>query len=266
MEISPLAVRSFKIPKGSYKYQVVVNEAGDFDVSSAIFGDALANDYLAYTGYLKIEYYDTGLKEDPGSDKEAATKLEEKTPSETNWVDIHDGKQFSFSPEKFGNKKKTGAYLLTYYATPKNVESLTQVSSGNSFSLGGTVIGPGGTSIKLAGVKVSTSMIIEGGKNFEARKSGWYYDPTKASQGDWTRGSLYWIIDVQGNEIPAGTIFRDVPKTGNSTHLVRKTSIVGVYKGKLPTGKSFKDCYGTVRDLSGDPQLQKLIGNENNLG
>lgn len=266
MEISPLAVRSFKIPKGSYKYQVVVNEAGDFDVSSAIFGDALANDYLAYTGYLKIEYYDTGLKEDPGSDKEAATKLEEKTPSETNWVDIHDGKQFSFSPEKFGNKKKTGAYLLTYYATPKNVESLTQVSSGNSFSLGGTVIGPGGTSIKLAGVKVSTSMIIEGGKNFEARKSGWYYDPTKASQGDWTRGSLYWIIDVQGNEIPAGTIFRDVPKTGNPTHLVRKTSIVGVYKGKLPTGKSFKDCYGTVRDLSGNPQLQKLIGNENNLG
>lgn len=236
MEISPLAVRSFKIPKGSYKYQVVVNEAGDFDVSSAIFGDALANDYLAYTGYLKIEYYDTGLKEDPGSDKEAATKLEEKTPSETNWVDIHDGKQFSFSPEKFGNKKKTGAYLLTYYATPKNVESLTQVSSGNSFSLGGTVIGPGGTSIKLAGVKVSTSMIIEGGKNFEARKSGWYYDPTKASQGDWTRGSLYWIIDVQGNEIPAGTIFRDVPKTGNPTHLVRKTSIVGVYKGKLPKG------------------------------
>lgn len=109
-------------------------------------------------------------------------------------------------------------------------------------------------------------MIIEGGKNFEARKSGWYYDPTKASQGDWTRGSLYWIIDVQGNEIPAGTIFRDVPKTGNPTHLVRKTSIVGVYKGKLPTGKSFKDCYGTVRDLSGNPQLQKLIGNENNLG
>ena len=48
--------------------------------------------------------------------------------------------------------------------------------------------------------------------------------------------------------------------------MVRKTSIVGVYKGKLPTGKSFKDCYGTVRDLSGNPQLQKLIGNENNLG
>ena len=69
-------------------------------------------------------------------------------------------------------------------------------------------------------------MIIEGGKNFEARKSGWYYDPTKASQGDWIRGSLYWIIDVQGNEIPAGTIFRDVPKTRNPTHLVRKTSIV----------------------------------------
>lgn len=119
-------------------------------------------------------------KEDPGSDKEAATKLEEKTPSETNWVDIHDGKQFSFSPEKFGNKKKTGAYLLTYYATPKNVESVTQVSSGNSFSLGGTVIGSGGTSIKLAGVKVSTSMIIEGGNNF--KEMGETYTDRKARQ------------------------------------------------------------------------------------
>ena len=119
MEISPLAVRSFKIPKGSYKYQVVVNEAGDFDVSSAIFGDALANDYLAYTGYLKIEYYDTGLKEDPGSDKEAATKLEEKTPSETNWVDIHDGKQFSFSPEKFGNKKKNRSLSVNVLCNAK---------------------------------------------------------------------------------------------------------------------------------------------------
>lgn len=266
MEIFPLAAHSFKIPKGSYKYQVVVNEAGDFDVSSAIFGDALANDYLAYAGYLKIEYYNTGLNEDPSSDKEAVTKLEEKTPTETVWVDIHDEKQFSFSPKNFENDNKKGAYLLTYYATPKNVESLTQVSSGNSFSLGGTVIGPGGTSIKLAGVKVSTSTIIEGGKNFEASKSGWYYDPTKASSGDWKQGSLYWIIEAQGNEIPAGTIFRDVPKAGNPSHLVRRTSIVGVYKGKLPIGKSFKDCYGTVSDLSGDPQLQKLIGNENNLG
>ena len=266
MEITPLATRSFKVPKGSYKYQVVVNEAGDFDVSSAIFGDALANDHLAYTGYLKIESYDTGLKEDPDNDKEAATKLEEKTPTETIWVDIHDGKQFSFSPKKFENENKTRAYLLTYYATPKNVEDLTQVVSGNSFSLSGTVIGPGGSSINLSGVKVSTSTIIEGGKNFEASKSGWYYDPTKASQGDWKQGSLYWIIDVQGNEIPAGTIFRDVPKSGNPTHLVRKTSMVGVYKGKLPTGKSFKDCYGTVSDLSEDPQLQKLIGNENNQG
>lgn len=265
MEISPLAQRTFKVLKGSYKYQVVVNETGDFDVSSAIFGDALANDYLAYTGYLKIEYYDTGLKEDPSSDKEAAAKLEEKTPTETIWVDIHDGKQFSFSPKKLGSENKKGAYLLTYYATPKNVENLTEVSSGNSFSLGGTVIGPGGTSIKLSGVKVSTSTIIEGGKNFEASKSGWYYDTTKATKGDWVHGSLYWIIEAQGNEIPAGTVFRDAPKYGN-VHYVRGTSIVGVYKGKLPAGKSFKDCYGTVHDLSGNTQLQKLIGNENNGG
>lgn len=265
MEISPLEARSFKIPKGSYKYQVVVNETGDFDVSSAIFGDALTNDYLAYTGYLKIEYYNTGLRENLSSDKEAATKLEEKTPTATMWVNIHSGKQFSFSPKKLGNDSKGGAYLLTYYATPKNVENLTQVSSGNSFSLGGTVTGSEGTSIKLAGVKVSTSTIIEGGKNFEVSKSGWYYDTKKAAKGDWIHGSLYWIIEAQGNEIPAGTVFRDAPKYGN-VHYIRGTSLVGVYKGKLPAGRSFKDCYGTAEDLPGDTQLQKLIGNENNGG
>lgn len=263
MEISPLAARSFKVPKGSYKYQVVVNETGDFDVSSAIFGDALANDYLAYTGYLKIEYYDKGLKENPSSDKAAAAKLEEQTPTETIWINIQDGKQFSLSPKKLGRENRKGAYLLTYYATPKNVENLTQVSSGNSFSLSGTVIGPGGTSIKLSGVKVSTSTVIEGGKNFEASKSGWYYDTTKATSGDWVHGSLYWIIEASGNEIPAGTVFRDIPKYG-SVHYIRGTSVVGVYKGKLPTGKSFKDCYGTVKDLSGDSWLQKLTGNEKN--
>ena len=265
MEIFPLAAHSFKIPKGSYKYQVVVNEAGDFDVSSAIFGDALANDYLAYTGYLKIEYYDTGIKEDLTNDKEAAAKLEEKTPTETMWININGQNSFSFSPKKLEGNYKKGAYLLTYYATPKNVENVTQVSSGNSFTLGGTVIGPGGTSIKLAGVKVSTSTIIEGGKNFEASKSGWYYDTTKATKGDWIHGSLYWIIEVQGNDIPAGTIFRDTPKYGN-VHYIRGTSMVGVYKGKLPDGKSFKDCYGTIEDLSGDTKLQKLAGNENNGG
>ncbi|MCI6008701.1 MAG: hypothetical protein MRZ48_01010 [Anaerostipes hadrus] len=265
MEISPLSEHSFKIPKGSYQYHVVVNETGDFDVSSAIFGDALTNDYLAYTGYLKVDYYDTGLATDASNDKEAVKKLQEKTPKETFWINIHDGKQFTFSPKKLEGCDGKGAYLLTYYATPKNIDDLTQVSSGNSFTLGGNVIGPGGNSIRLPGVKVTTSTIIEGGKNFEASKTGWYYDPTKATRGDWIRGSLYWIIEVGGNEIPAGTTFRDVPKAGN-VHYIRGTSMVGVYKGKLPTGKSFKDYYGTVEDLKGDSQLQKLTGNENNGG
>lgn len=265
LELSPLLERSFRVPKGSYQYQVVIDEAGDFDVSSAIFGDALTNDYLAYTGYLKVEYYDTGLTTDAASDKEAVKKLQEKTPKDTYWINIHDGKQFTFSPKKLNENDGKGAYLLTYYATPKNIEDLTQVSSGNSFSIAGTVIGPGGNSIKLPGVKVTTSTIIEGGKNFEASKTGWYYDPTKTANGDWSHGSLYWIIEASGSEIPAGTVFRDVPQSGN-VHYVRGTSMVGVYKGKLPEGTTFKDCYGTVADLAGDTQLQKLKGNENNGG
>ena len=265
LELSPLLERSFRVPKGSYQYQVVVDEAGDFDVSSAIFGDALTNDYLAYTGYLKVEYYDTGLTIDASSDKEAVKKLQEKTPKDTFWINIHDGKQFTFSPKKLNENDGKGAYLLTYYATPKNIEDLTQVSSGNAFSLGGTVIGPVGNSIKLPGVRVTTSMIIEGEKNFEASKTGWYYDPEKTAKGDWSHGSLYWIIEASGNEIPAGTVFRDVPQNGN-VHYIRGSSMVGIYKGKLPEGTSFKDCYGTVADLKADSQLQKLTGNENNGG
>lgn len=264
--ISPSS-RSFTILSGSYKYQVVVNETGDWDVSSSIFGDQLANNYLAYQGYLKIDYYESGLSTQPSTDKEAAEQLAKKEPSQTVWIDIHNQEKFSLSPKMFQQEHKKGAYLLTYYATPRNTEDVSQVSSGNSFTLGGTVIGPGGTSISMSGVRVETSVIIEGGNKFEAKKQGWYFDPTKTA-GDWKNGSLYWVIEASGEEIPEGTVFRDEPDRTNAwnRHLLRKSSMVGVYIGKIPEGKDFREYFGTVNDLSNDAQLRKLSGNELNGG
>lgn len=265
MQISPVALKNFTVPKGSFKYQIVVNETGDFDVSSAVFGDALANDYLAYTGYVKVDYFDTGLEDDSENDQEAVTKLEGKTPKETVWIDVNGQKTFSFSPKDVEENSGKGAYLLTYYATPQNLENLTQVVSGNSFTLKGDVIGPGGTNIKLAGVKVSTTTVIEGGNNFSANKCGWYFDATKTSEGNYQWGSLYWVIEASGNKIPAGTVFRDQPQ-GAYGHKMQSDSLVGVYKGKISDGQKFQYYYGTEKELLEDHTLQKLTGNKTDTG
>ena len=260
------AARSFSVPKGSYEYQVVVNEDGTWDVSSAIFNDALKNTYLKYTGYLQVSYYKEGLSTQPATDTEAANQLKQKIADSVKWVNIDGLSQFQLSPKDLGQKDK-GAYLLTYYATPQNVSDVTQVTSGNSFDLSGTGIGPGGQTVTIAGVRVSTSAVIEGGKNFEASKSGWYYDYTNKGTSDSSKGRLYWVIQVNGNEIPKDTVFRDIPSTSKgSTHYMRKETMVngGVFVGKVPNGKSFTEYYGSISDVMSDSNMRKLSGNELN--
>lgn len=258
------ADRIFTVPEGSFRYQVVVNEAADWNVSSSIFGDILKNDYLIYTGYLKIDYYEKGLSTSPATDAEAVRLLEAQTPARTVWADIQSETQFSFSPTDLGLPKDRGAFVLTYYASPNHVEDVSQVTSGNSFELTGTAVGPGGSSVKLSGVRVSTSAVVEGGKNLDAVKSGWYFDHNK-ERGDWKAGHLYWVIDVTGSEIDAGTEFKDVPSTtSGQKHLMRRTSMVGLYVGKLPEGKTFTEYYGSVKDLEADSGMRKLVGNVKN--
>ena len=258
--------RTFTVPSGSYRYQVVVNEAGEWDVSSSVFGDALKNNYLSYTGYLKVDYYADGLSTTPSSDQEAVRLLEKQPVDHTVWVDINAGQTFSFSPADLRMTGKKGAFVLTYYAEPKNTENVSEVTSGNSFGLSGTVVGPGGTQATLSGVQVSTSVVIEGGNKFEASKSGWYFDHNRASGGDWKFGRLYWVIDVSGREIQKGTQFRDIPSASASKNLMRGTSMTGLYIGRIPDGKSFTEYYGSVSDLESDSSMKKLTGNDKNGG
>ena len=262
------AAASFKVPAGSFPYQVVVNEAADWDVASAVLTDTLKNEYLAYTGYLRVDYYESGLSEQPTSDAQAVELLKKTTVTKTVWADIDEMSTFSFSPKELGladGDVCKGAFLLTYYAKPNQVSNVSQVTTGNAFTVKGKVVGPGGIQVTLAGVQVSTSTVLQGEKNLNLVKSGWYFDHNKESSGDWEHGRLYWVIDITGTEISAGTQIKDVPSTDvGSLHQVRGTSMVGLYIGTTPDGKSFTDYYGSVRELEADKKMKKLSGNDKN--
>lgn len=262
------AAASFTVPAGSFPYQVVVNEAADWDVASAVLTDTLKNEYLAYTGYLRVDYYESGLREQPTSDTQAVELLKKTTVTKTVWADIDEMSTFSFSPKELGladGDVCKGAFLLTYYAKPNQVSNVSLVTTGNAFTVKGNVVGPGEISVTLAGVQVSTSTVLQGEKNLNLVKSGWYFDHNKESSGDWEHGRLYWVIDVTGTEISAGTQIKDVPSTDvGSLHQVRGTSMVGLYIGTIPDGKSFTDYYGSVRELEADKGMKKLSGNNKN--
>ena len=248
----------FTVPKGSFRYQVVVNEAADWNVASAVFKDELKS-HLVYTGFLRVDYYETGLSEGTHfSDADAVAKLKEKAIKKTVWVDIDKKTTFTFTPTDLGFTTAQGAFLLTYYAKPVDVEHITQISSGNTFTLSGKVIGTGEQTLTLSGVQVSTSAILQGGKNLNVQKSGWYYDPTRASTGDWQLGRVYWVIDVTGTEIGAGMEFKDENTTDGlispnaTTHHMKAGSMVGLYIGTPPEGKGFTDSYMLLEDLEED--------------
>ena len=257
------SLRSFTLPAGSLKYQVIVNEDGQWNISSSNFTDEISK-YLRYTGYLRLDYYEGGLKKDAADDAAALKQLREKTPTETSWINIQDQQTFSFQPGQVFGKKGSGAYLLTYYAVPYNTENISQTVSGNSFDLKGKAIGPGGQTHNIAGVRVEASAVIEGGAKLSAKKDGWYYDSAKDTGGDWQRGHLYWVIDVTGNEVSKGTVFRDTPVRENNIHLMRRSTMIGVYTGKLPEGQNFTGYYKSTKDLSEDSILKKLSGNRLN--
>lgn len=244
----------------------MVNEAADWDVASAVLTDTLKNEYLAYTGYLRVDYYESGLREQPANDTQSVELLKKTTVTKTVWADIDKMSTFSFSPKELGMADGDvckGAFLLTYYAKPNQVSNVSQVTTGNAFTVKGKVVGPGGISVTLAGVQVSTSTVIQGEKNLNLVKSGWYFDHNRESSGDWEHGRLYWVIDVTGTEISAGTQIKDVPSTDvGSLHQVRGTSMVGLYIGTIPDGKSFTDYYGSVRELEADKGMKKLSGND----
>lgn len=248
---------SFTVPAGSYKYQVAANEAGDWGLSSASLKDSLGSQYMQFVGYVRVDAY-TISSNAPGSgldDAAAIANLSSRTPDQTVWVKVDGQTSFSFTPEQIELDGKK-AYLLTYYAQPKNTDGITQVVVSNRFELTGEVV-IGNFRYVLTGIGAEASVVVAGGNSFAAEKQSWYYEEPKATTGDFANGALYWVIKVDGTVLPSGTAIKDVTNAvGGSAHYIRDTSFVGIYTGNL--GTNFLADYADLDSLIASNLLTAL--------
>lgn len=247
----------FTVPAGSYQYRIAANESGDWDLTSAIMTDSLGNDHMRFIGYVQVNAYQIG--EQASSQAETAegviADLSARTPDHTIWVKVDGAKTFNFTPKDIG-LEGSYAYLLTYYAIPVNVGSLSQVVVNNQFSISGTV-GIGGQIYHLTGVHVNAAVTVEGGNRFQAEKSSWYYETPKVETGDFAKGALYWGIQIDGVLLPAGTSVRDITnESGGTNHYIRGGSFVGAYLAE--SGLDLAETYADFKAWTASGNVTSL--------
>lgn len=251
---------SFTVPKGSYKYTVETNKTlNDFDVTDVTMTDTLTSKYMKYVGYVKVEALQANTISSDLNKASSDTYTLQPTYETvgTKWVKIDGRKSFSLKPSDLGWTNKNYAYRFTYYAKPDNLGAFTETTVKNKFTLNGIVKkGNGEFTFSENDVSKETTLTIKGTLNMTAKKVSWYYsEPTKDS-GTWPNGELYWVVDVGGTQIAQGTKFRDLIKTDDKTteSYLHDDSLVGIYKGTLPDGKSISD-YKDLNDLTSNGRL-----------
>lgn len=266
-------ISEITVPSGAYKYTVVVNEKGEWNLSSSAFADVLSENgkYMRYAGYLQVDYYANGIPDDIGSgtanDNAAAEKLRNTgSPTATYYLNVDGLKSFTFTPKNLSTDEATieklglgskGAYILTYYAVQVGSSNYTKVTAGNSFTLSGVGVGPGGTRVTIPGMKVSTSVVLTGDASTSAKKTGWYYEyADNPADKEYGQGKLYWVIEISGSEIPAGTMYTD--KIVGRTHAFRGTSFVGAYLGSAPNGAELTEYYSSIDSLTASNGFTQL--------
>ena len=247
------------MPTGSFQYQVVVNENGKWDVSSAAFNDKLTDGgkYLQYSGYLEVKYYKTGVDAaiSSGNDASVVEALTAKTADKTLYLNIDGMKTFSLKPDLVDSSLGRGAYLLTYYAKPVS-GSFSRETAGNTFSLSGNIVGTGGKTYILPAMQVEANVTVTGSQDYSVHKDGWYYDSADTSDG-FTNGKLYWVITVKGTELPAGMQLYDAPQKEPNQNM--DTSIAGVYFGTpAADGSSFTDNYAYYSQIKGNSSFTQV--------
>lgn len=238
---------SVTVPAGSWKYTVIVNKTlGQWDLTDTTMTDTLSPDYMQYVGYVKITAYEEGKEEPVG----------------TKWLDIDGKSSFSLKPSQIGWTEKLYWYKFEYYATPKNLGTISKENVTNTFKL--DKARRNGQDFTFGdAVKSSQTVTITGNYNLSAQKKAWYYEKPEENATTWQNGQLYWIIEVKGNVIKAGTqikdaIYGDSNVTDSFMH-PDGTSIAGIYKGNL--GKiensyknftEFESSYqnGNVQDIA----------------
>lgn len=209
---------SFDVPTGSYLYTVLINEKGDWDVTSASMTDRIDGTYMQFVGYVKVEALDT-------ENGNAVVS--------TLWVKVDGNTDFNFTMAQLGLTDNQYAYRLCYYAQPETIDGTAAVLVRNSFTLSGTIIPGTGDPFTLTGVTASKDVILKGGNTIEAEKFSWYYEGPTSSTGNYSNGTLYWAIQVSGDAVRAGTYIQDYLATGSHYSYIRMDSFVGVYTSSL---------------------------------
>ena len=256
---------SFTVPKGSYKYTVETNKTlNDFDVTDVTMTDTLISKYMKYVGYVKVEALEVNTISSDLNKVTSDTYTSQPTYDTvgTKWVKIDGKKTFSLKPSDLGWTKQKYAYRFTYYAIPDNLGAFTETTVKNKFTLNGIVKkGNGEFTFNENDVSKETTLTIKGTLNMTAKKVSWYYsEPTKES-GTWSKGELYWVVDVGGTQIAQGTTFRDLIKSDDkiTSSYLHDDSLVGIYKVTLPEGKSISD-YKDLNDLTNNGALTPING------
>ena len=241
---------TFKVPIGSYKYTVMVNDTlGDWDATNVQMSDNLHSNKMQYVGYVKIEALEETKKEKNLSstgDRNAHINTLERgyESKEVKWVKIDGETSFTLKPSDLGWNNNKYAYRFTYYAKPVNQDTYGNSKVTNTFTLTGNVVGRDGKPFDISNISSNKEVTISGNYQMSVKKSSWYYESPKVDSESWSKGKIYWVVEVSGTAIKKGTIFKDTIVKDKTASYLYDDSLVGIYKGKLLDDKSitsFKD-------------------------
>ena len=105
---------SFDVPAGSYQYQIVANEAGDWDISSASMTDKLSGSYMQFVGYVRVNAYQIEDNAPAANltDTQVIANLSAREPTKTVWVKVDGQTTFTFTPVEIGRAICVSSDLL----------------------------------------------------------------------------------------------------------------------------------------------------------
>ena len=260
---------TFQVPKGSYPYTVMVNDTlGDWDATGVQMSDKLNSNKMQYVGYVKIEALEVKQNSSNLSstgDYEKTNTLDRTYESKgVKWVKIDGDTSFTLKPSDLGWDNNKYAYRFTYYAKLVNQDTYGNSKVTNTFTLTGNVVGRNGKSFEISNISSNKEVTITGNYQMNVKKSSWYYESPKVDGENWSKGKIYWVVEVSGTAIKKGTIFKDTIVKDKTASYLHDDSLVGIYKGKLPDDKSitsFKD----LEELKTTSGLVDVKGEFSNL-
>lgn len=240
---------SFNVPEGCYEYTIRANYTfDDWEATDILMKDEFSPKNLAYVGYMRIDAYEY-------KDKADGTKGYESVG--TKWVNIDGLHSFSLKPSALGWNNKKLAYTITYYAKPFNASTFVHSIVNNNFTLTENV-GRGGVTFPI-NVSSNKSVTVSGSYKMAVSKSAWNYAPPTVSS--WTKGALYWIIEIDTSVIRKDIIFLDELFVGTTEDkgksYLHDDSLVGIYKGKISEGKNITD-YKSLTELKNNETLEEI--------